>query len=75
MHLCACVSEEDEDGEGPGSETPSLLSYTLGYVSLVELDTLCQFGLRVPIHLCAYVSEEGEDGEGTGEGVDTSNVL
>ena len=26
--LCACVSEEGEDGEGAGSETPSLLSYT-----------------------------------------------
>ncbi len=24
--LCACVSEEGEDGEGAGSETPSLLN-------------------------------------------------
>jgi hypothetical protein len=27
MHLCACVSEEGGDGEGAGSEAPSLLSY------------------------------------------------
>jgi hypothetical protein len=26
MHLCACVSEEGEDGEGAGSDEPSLLS-------------------------------------------------
>ncbi len=46
------------------SESPSLISYTLRYVSLTELDTLCQFGLRVPIYLCVYVSEEGGDGRG-----------
>ena len=34
--LCACVSEEGGDGEGADSEAPSLLSYTLGYVSLAE---------------------------------------
>ncbi len=44
--LCACVSEEGEDGEGAGSETPSLLSYTLRYVSLAELGTLCRVGLN-----------------------------
>ena len=60
--LCACVSEEGEDGEGAGSETPSLLSYTLRYVSLAELDHVHQFGLREPIHLCGCVSEEGGDG-------------
>jgi hypothetical protein len=26
--LCACVSEEGEDGEGAGSETPSLVIET-----------------------------------------------
>jgi hypothetical protein len=36
--LCTCVSEEGGDGEGVGSEAPSLLSYTLRYVSLAELD-------------------------------------
>jgi hypothetical protein len=55
------VREEGWDGEGVGSETPSLLSYTLWYVSLSELVTVCQFGLREPIHLCTYVSEEGGD--------------
>ena len=53
--LCACVSEEGGDGEGVGSETPSLLSYTLRYVSLAELGTLCRVGLREPMHLCAYM--------------------
>ena len=60
--LCACVSEEGEDGEGAGSETPSLLSYILRYVSLAELGTLCRVGLRDPMHLCTCVSEEGADG-------------
>jgi len=32
--MCACVSEEGGDGEGADSETTSLLSYTLRYVSL-----------------------------------------
>ena len=32
------MSEEDGDGEGASSEALSLLSYTLRYVSLVELD-------------------------------------
>jgi hypothetical protein len=35
--LCTCVSEEGGDGEGEISEAPSLLSYTLRYVSLAEL--------------------------------------
>jgi hypothetical protein len=36
---CTCVhaTEEGDDGEGAGSETPSLLSYTLRYVSLSDL--------------------------------------
>ncbi len=60
--LCSSVREEGGDGEGAGSEPSSLMSYTLRFVSLVELGTLNQFGLRVPIHLCVCVSEEGGDG-------------
>ncbi len=55
--LCACVSEEGGDGEGADSETPSLMSYILRYISLAELGTLCRVGLRDPMHLCTYVSE------------------
>ena len=62
--LCARVIEEGEDGEGADSETPSLLSYILRYVSLAELGTLCRVGFRNPMHLCTCVSEEGGDGEG-----------
>ena len=40
MHLCTCVSEEGGDGESAGSEALSLLSYTLRYVSLTDLDRL-----------------------------------
>ncbi len=29
MYLCACVNEEDGDGEGVDSEETSLMSYTL----------------------------------------------
>ncbi len=43
--LCTRVSEEGGDGEGAGSEAPSLLSYTLGYVSLEELGGLFQWRL------------------------------
>ncbi len=50
--------------EGVDSEESSLLSYTLRYVSLPELVTVCQFGLREPMYLCPYVNEEGGDGEG-----------
>ncbi len=53
------MSEEGGDGEDVDSETPSLLSYTLRYVSLAELGTLCRVGLRDPMHLCTCVSEEG----------------
>jgi hypothetical protein len=51
--MCTCVSEDGGDGEGADSEAPSLLSYTLRYVSLAELGHVCQFGLREPMHLCA----------------------
>jgi hypothetical protein len=44
--LCTCVSEEGGDGEGESSETPSLLSNTLRYVSFAKLGHVFQFGLR-----------------------------
>jgi hypothetical protein len=40
MHLCTYESKEGGDGEGAGSEEPSLLSYTLRHVSLAELDNV-----------------------------------
>jgi len=58
MHLCASVSEKGGDGEGAGSEASFLLSYTLRYVSLSELGTLCHsLGCEnrctcAPGHLC-----------------------
>ena len=70
MHLCAYM-DRGEDAE----EATSLLSYTLLYVSLVELVTVSRVGSREPIHLCTCVSEEGGDREGAGEGGDASNVL
>ena len=62
--LCTCMSEKGGDGEGESSEAPSLLSYTLRYVSFAKLGHVCQFGWRQPIHLCVCVSEVGGDGEG-----------
>ena len=62
--MCTCMNEKGGDGEGETSEAPSLLSYTLRYVSFAKLGHVCQFGFREPIHLCACVSEEGGDGEG-----------
>ena len=61
--LCACVSEEGEDGEGAASETPSLLSYILRYVSVAEVGRVCRVPLREPMNLCTCVREEGGDGE------------
>ena len=43
--LCACVSEEGGDGEGAGSEAPSLLSYTLRCVSFAEIGSVCRVAL------------------------------
>ena len=60
--LCACVSEEGGYGEGVDLEAPSLPSYTLRFVSLAELGTLCRVGLREPMHLCAYM-DRGEDAD------------
>ena len=63
MHLCTCVSEEGGDGEPACSETPSLLSYTLRYVSFEEVDIIWRVTCREPMHLCTCVIEEGVDGE------------
>ena len=40
MNLCTFVSEEGDDGEAPHSETTSLLSYTLRYVSFTGISLL-----------------------------------
>ena len=47
-------------GEDVDSEPPSLLSYTLRYVSLSEVGTLYRVGFREPMHLCTYM-DRGED--------------
>ncbi len=60
--MCTCVIEEGDDGEATCSETPSLLSYTLRYVSFVEVGRVCRVALREPMHLCTCVSEEEGDG-------------
>ena len=63
MHLCTCVSEEGGDREVPSPETPSLMSYTLRYVSFTEVCSVCRVASREPMHLCTCMSEEGDDGE------------
>ena len=63
MYLYTCVSEEGDDGEAPFPETPSLLSYTLRYISFTEVDSVCRVALREPMHLCTCVIEEGDDEE------------
>jgi hypothetical protein len=68
MHLCTCVSEEGGDGEAARSETSSLLSYTLRYVSFAEVGRVCRVVFREPRHLCTCVSEEeGEKGAACSE--------
>jgi hypothetical protein len=62
MHQCTSVSEEEGDGETTCSETPSLLSYTLTYVSFAEVGRVCRVAFREPMHLCTCVSEEEGDG-------------
>ncbi len=48
-------------GEGADTEAPSLLSYTLIYVSLAELGKVFQVVLREPMHLCTCVNKKGGD--------------
>ena len=50
--LCTCMSEKGGDGEGESSEEPSLLSYTLRYVSFAEVGSVCRVALREPSHMC-----------------------
>ena len=40
--LCTCVGKEGGGEKSADSESLSLLSYTLRYVSLMDLDRLCQ---------------------------------
>jgi hypothetical protein len=47
--MCTWVREDSEEEgveKSTGSESLSLFSYTLRYVSLTDLDRLSQFGLR-----------------------------
>ena len=44
--MCTCVSEAGGGEESAGSESLSLMSYILRYVSLVDLDRLCQCGFQ-----------------------------
>ena len=44
-HLYTCVNEEGVDGETPLPETPSLLSYTLRYISFEEVVSICRVAL------------------------------
>jgi hypothetical protein len=46
------VSEDGDNGEVPCPETPSLLSYTLRYVSFTEVDRVCRVEFREPMYLC-----------------------
>jgi hypothetical protein len=55
MHLYTYVTEEGGDGEVPFPETPSLLSYTLRYISFAVVGSVCRVELREPIHLCTCV--------------------
>jgi hypothetical protein len=63
MHLYTCVSEKGGGGEAAYSETPSLLSYILRYISFAEVGRICRAVLREPMHLCTCVSEKGGGGE------------
>ncbi len=57
------VNEEEGDGETTRSETSSLLSYTLRYVSFTEVGRVYRVSLREPMNLCTSVNEEGVDEE------------
>ena len=45
--------------KGVDSEASSRMSYTLIYVSLAELVTVCRIGLREPMHLCDCMHRGG----------------
>ena len=45
IHLCTFMRVEEDDGEAPCPETTSLLSYTLRYVSLTEVGSVCRVEL------------------------------
>ena len=51
MHLCTCVSEEEGEGEALYPKTTSLMSYTLKYVSFVEVGCMG----RVPLRDCCLL--------------------
>ncbi len=57
------MSEKGDDGESACSETSSLMSYTLRYVSFTEVVNVCRVVLREPMYLCTCLNEEGGDGE------------
>ena len=42
MHLCTFVSEEGGDEEDTVSGDLYLMTYTIKYISLADIDTLCQ---------------------------------
>jgi hypothetical protein len=63
MDLCTYVNEEGGDGEAACSETPSLMSYILRYVSFAEVGRIYRTVFREPMNLCTYVSEEVGDGK------------
>ena len=58
------MNKEGGNGEDPSPETPSLLSYTLRYISFTEVGSICRVAFREQMNLCTCVNEEGDDGEG-----------
>jgi hypothetical protein len=63
MHLCTCVNEERGVGESVDSEELSLMSYTLRYVSLVDLDRLAVWVVITDAPV--YIRERGGGGRGS----------
>ncbi len=62
--LFPSVTEEGGNGEGVGTEVPSLLSCTFRYVSLTELVTVrLSYEYRYTCVYSVYVSKESEDGD------------
>jgi hypothetical protein len=67
-HLFCDTHLEGDDGETSRSETSSLLSYTLRYVSFAEVvsfgevGSVCRVPWREPIHLCTYGDPTGSAG-------------